>query len=184
MAEIIEVLAPLYAELPFFEIDHTATAVPVQYPRTPAFFYNANGLRIFRNIDNIIILSCGFVFPDNFVQANTAKTGTISPTSIMTTYLYKYSDLVTPVGFLPGFGDNASFSIPMENYEISIGIFSNITSAAGALAGENFVVGCSMACNDVSMIGVPTAFLNNDVVKLIPFIKIIHNMPLQAEPPI
>jgi len=89
----------------------------------------------------------------------------------------------TNCGWLPGFGSslNGLFNIPFPNYELTLDLYCDMTSvipgAYPGLAGTDFYITAALYCNDISMIGVPSA-LNGLIIKITPFIKIMHTRKL------
>jgi hypothetical protein len=175
--ELIDILTPLYANCPTFTVN---TGGPLSVATTPTnILYRNSALYYkFQNGDNIILLSAGFVLPENFVLADTNKGGTSVAANEMQLYVYKQSSLVPPpVGLLPGLGDRGVLVIPMESYEVNANIFCDMSTLLAALAGEDFVIQGNLYVNNISMLNVPVA-LNATTQHIIPFIKVLHNLPM------
>lgn len=184
MPEIIDIMSPNETECPGIVVNTAAVggAVPIIQPVPGASvpFHAGSGASNFARGDNFTLLSVGYFIPERFVLHNYMTTGT--------------SDDTTPIIQLQGWplgagipislfnvGVNGGIRLPMPNYEFSMGVFVDVEA-------NNFVQPTFQLTSvfplisggdspQVSMVDVPAA-LNGLVIRIIPFIKVLHNQTL------
>jgi len=183
MAEIIDILSPLLADCQSFTVDTSGPDYVTCVDYGQVALKNAYQVGSFTRGDNIIILSAGFVLPENFTLWK--ESADINP---------NMQYIVMPVGATtlhqyacPNFQDG--IFIPLENYEIGIGTFFEVETArdivdgTGSLLTENFTLklqyNLAIPFPKISMKNVPTAY-NGKVFRVVPFLKILHNFRITA----
>lgn len=187
MSLYTELLTPVKAELPYFVVD---TSDPVAVPSVPLqgngigntyfSFGNQNPDTWFRADDNIILVSYGFIMPENFVMATLPATTTMGSNIIS---LLVYTNGARNRYFKEISGSTGFLSCPAENYEWAINCFmrpsdNNIVDF-WKLTGDMDLAGG--VAPRVSMQGVPSG-LNGTTQYIIPFVRVIHNFPLRTNP--
>lgn len=180
MPLIIDILAPKYSKCPHFTVDtHTgAVSVAVTTPADAVLYVSgvADLIGKFQKRDNINLISAGFYIPECFTQGNTAKADTVMALNELQIIIAK-SNLAL-AGPLPGLGPRGVIALPWSNYEIGFDLFSDM-SAVSLLTDNFFFLKAYLYPNNISMVGVPAA-LDTKVIKIIPFIKIAHTLPIIA----
>lgn len=188
MSEIIDVLTPLPIDCPYFTVDNTQPYVEMyKFQRTPnaayeGWLHRAGGASVFSSRDNVLIATMGIWFPEAFSFASPNIAGTDQSCAAYALGLQK--DLTQGVFFIDQFGVTG-IQIPLENYEMPIGIYIDITKSSGYPAGTNYhLYGILRGIEEstpmrprVSMIGVPDS-LNGTKQVCVPFVKVIHTIPL------
>jgi len=199
MAEIIDVLTPLHEFCPEVTVVAPATAghlaVKPVYPSALATSYklyvDGSGMGAvygkFQKRDNIRLLTAGFYIPESFTLSSQWD-GQVSPAHKVSTSIAANelminvlkSDNSTSVP-LPGLGARGVIGLPFANYETAFDIFSDMSKPAivPLLADNEYFLTAQLFLADVSMIGVPT-LLNGQVIRIVPFIKILHTLPIIA----
>lgn len=191
MPEIIDILTPHVIDMPEFTVDisaedHYVKAGYSEY-RESAALYNASGGKMFRNGDNIIILSAGFVLPEQFLSAvpqfeedlqRTCNQFDITlfvpenPEVILTNTLY----------YCPELGGTPVITLPLDTYEMAFDIFLSVNKSSvlgqGAIFLNNdFCMSMDASSIFVSMWNVPQG-MDGEVFKIVPFIKVKHNQTM------
>lgn len=181
--EIIDILAPTYAELPYFTVDTRAgvnsVAVNAYAGAELSFLLNAKSQSRFQPHDNLILMSAGIVLPEMFTFASYTN-GAATSLSVFSPLIYDDTDTLKA-----NFPGAESIAIPMENYEVALGVFANFhdLNVQIGVNSSYYRIGLKDTdVNRVSMINVPTA-LNDLVIKVIPFIKVLHTLPMFTPPP-
>lgn len=185
MPELIDILTPDTTDCPAVVINTAVNAVAI--PNMAAavvmrssdeFFY------CFRQGDNIELLSYGYFIPERFImyESVSGNPGVESPCPSIA--LYAFTDPPPPgVGVqIPfnQFGYLGTMKCIFPNYEMAMGIFVDTMTAIG----EKFWIETCFPWNNglnlpqLSMVGVPAA-LNGVTIHLVPFIKVMHNFPLE-----
>lgn len=177
--EIIDILTPIYTNCPTFVVNRADPHGWVQvWPPVNVLYRNSNTDYKFQNGDNLILLSAGFILPECFVMADTPKAGTSIAANEMQLFVYKGTSLIPPhVGLLPGVGNRGVVVLPMENYEIALNIFCDMSTLLTALAGATFAIQGTCYLNNISMQNIPVG-LDGTTQHIIPFIKVLHSLPI------
>ena len=147
---------------------------------------NSEQKSLFARGDNIAIISAGIILPESFILGNIGF-GAAPLAALPRINIYFYTE-PAHVKYYPIIGGaTGNFSIPIENYEYVLNNFIDVTkgpfiTGGGATVDEipgNFTVYLSIDPGTVkiSMVNVP-AILNGVVMRITPFIKIMHNIPL------
>lgn len=185
MAELIDVMTPETSDCPavvvntavnFVDIPINPGAVP--FKSSDEFFY------CFRRGDNIELLSYGFFIPERFIMYEPVSGNAGVENPVLSMALYAFTDPPPPgVGVqipLNQFGFLGNVKIPFPNYETAIGIFVDTETAIGEKfwIEVNFPWNAGLNIPRLSMVGVPAA-LNGVTIHIIPFIKVLHNFPLE-----
>jgi hypothetical protein len=177
MAEIVDILTTVFDHSPRFTVDIAETSVPVTLALNENLV-SGSGKYLFKAIDHIVLISAGIIMPENFVLTHEhPEGGTHKSVLGFNAVPYEGEPL-----YLQDIGFHGFVTIPMENYEFALNIFCNLSvykaqiNAAGYLS---ISVGASI--NNVSMVNVPAA-LDGKVFPIVPFIKILHTIPLQDAP--
>jgi hypothetical protein len=117
-------------------------------------------------------------------MSDTVTTDTVSPCNTVQIYVDNKSHQF--VNFLPGVGssDGGIVPIPFPNFEVALDVYcdmANLGPLAGVstaiLTNDEYHIRAIATCMNISMIGVPLA-LNGSIVKIIPFIKVLHTLPM------
>lgn len=185
MSELIDILTPNTSDCPAVVVNTAVNAVvipdagvSVAMRSSDEFFF------YFRSGDNIELLSFGYFIPERFIMYNPVFGGLGIENPCPSIALYAFTDPPPPgVGVqIPfnQFGFNGTIKMPFPNYEMAMGVFVD-TSVAVA---EKFRIECAFPFNSglntsqLSMVGVPAA-LNGVTIHIVPFIKVLHNFPLE-----
>lgn len=177
MADIIDIFTPSISECLSFVVDTTGPDYVSCVDPGAVRLYQANGASQFKKGDSFILLSMGFVMPEQFTLW---KDG-IDFNSFMRINMF-------PKGFPSGqnyYGPNfpEGMLIPLESYEIAIDVFfdcelsKNSVDPTKNLLGEDFFLFAQwMFINPfkVSMKNVPASY-NGETFRIQPFFKILHN---------
>lgn len=190
MAENIDVLTPCPDDCPFFVVDTTTPGVKsVQIQDTGGtigtyrYMRRAGGYRYLFTKDNFTILSLGFILPESFTLATVPSDASKASCFAFNIALrraavpatYAYIDQLGATGI----------QVPLENYEMPYGLYVDMTATPyAALTDTKFAMTFDLAglIPYVSMISVPAA-LHGTTQRVIPFMKIQHNMTLTASYP-
>lgn len=179
MPEIIDTLAPAYANLDSFTVNNLVDFVTVAPGAATPYAGNRLGGYIFTKGDSFRLLSCGWVLPESFTFYRDVALNTplamidIIPWGVTTGQAYTN----------PGFSGGGQY-IPFENFECVSDNFFNCKDAINTvdpsknLFYENFrlQVYSSLALK-ISMLGVPDE-LNGKSFKITPFVKVLHTIAL------
>lgn len=180
MPEIIDVIAPEYANLSSFTVDTSGVDfVTLAVGAGTPYAGNRTGKFVFTKGDSFRLLSCGIVIPEAFTFWRDVALGTPLPLIDLIPYGVTSGQSYSN----PGFSGGAQY-VPFENYEMVSDNFFNCKDAINTvvpgktLETENFrlQVYFSIALK-ISMLSVPVA-LNGKVFKVTPFLKILHTIPL------
>jgi hypothetical protein len=177
--EILDILMLNSDASPSFVVDTSKAGdgVAIAHAAAGVMFNNA-GNYVFSAIDNFIILSCGYVLPENFVMAKS-----IAGSLTVGLVLYCKGETTSTIYLLSQFGGSGgSLLLPLENYEIPINNFISMKDNFGSGAPENFALMAALTTGQkVSMTGIPSA-LNTTTQKIKVFVKILHNISLSFPP--
>jgi hypothetical protein len=177
--EIIDILMLNSDNSPSFVVDTTKAGDGVPIAHSAAgLLYNNNGDYIFTAIDNFIILSCGYILPENFVMAKS-----IANSLAVGLVLYAQGMDTSTIYLLGQFGGSGgSILLPLENYELPLNNFISMKDNFGSAAPESFRLMAALTTGQkVSMTGIPSA-LHGTTQKIKVFIKILHNIYLAFPP--
>lgn len=184
MAEIIDILTPNEPDCPEFTVNVAVASVPIAQPvpGSAVTLYAGQGASKFVRGDNFSLLSCGYFIPERFVLHNYGTAGTSSDS----TPIIKLWGLPQGAGIpisLFTVGLNGSIRLPFPNYEFSFGVFTdaeenNFDQPTFQLQ-VTFPLVQGLDSPEVSMIDVPAA-LDTEVIKVIPFVKVLHNTALSV----
>ena len=180
MPEIIDLIAPEYANLMSFTVDTSGVDfVTLAVGAGTPYGGNRNGKYIFTKGDSFRLLSCGIIIPEAFTFFRDAALATPLP----------LLDVI-PWGFVTGQSySNPNWTgggqyVPMENFELVSDSFFKCADAINTvdptktLLYENFRLQLyfSIALK-ISMLNVPVTW-HGKVFKVTPFCKILHTIPL------
>ena len=176
MSVYIDVLQPTLADCPTFTVNTAVDSVNLSaglndYKILKIYTIALQDVGVFQAGDNFNILSCGIIVQGDFQL--TYLSGVNAYTPVM-------SIISSNAGAgggtsIIGFGTNGVLKIPNLNYEVATGNYINIVSQRTG----KFNLKVSMEYVSINMIGLPAAF-NGKIFKVIPFIKIQHNLALVA----
>jgi hypothetical protein len=173
--EILDILMLNSDASPSFVVDTSKAGdgVPIVHAAA-GVLCNSNLKETFLGIDNFIILSCGYVLPENFVMAKS-----IASSLAVALVLYAKGTITETIYLLTQFGGSGgSLLLPLESYEMPINNFINMKDNFGVGAPEPFVLYAALTQGQkISMTGIPSA-LNTTTQKIKVFLKILHNIPL------
>jgi hypothetical protein len=141
---------------------------------------------IFAQGDNLAIISAGIILPESFLLGNIGF-GAAPLSALPKLEIYFFTE-PGHIKYYPVIaGSQGNFLIPMENYEYILNNFIDVTKGPFITGGGvtvdkipgNFALYLSVdpASVKISMVNVP-AVLNNQVMRITPFVKIVHNIPL------
>lgn len=178
--EIIEIMTPELTGCANFVVNNAVDSVVLNTPAAPSIMYSGNNGHKFTNGDNFLILSAGYYIPERFtIYGHQSVDPNKSCTPQM---LLRVNE--DPAGFsfvVDQFGNDGALNIPFPNYEFSIGTFIEIEQFSLSTPLFNIAVDFPNSIDPdkplISMIDVPAA-LNGKTFYVIPFIKILHNIPL------
>lgn len=128
--------------------------------------------------DQVRILSMGVMIPYGFDLAST----------VLTLQFYKYTYMqggakvsVDVPEFIDYGGTVSSFTFPFVNYEFACDIISPFDPQMSSPATNpvQYCFTCKALSGSFSMVGVNSA-LNGDVITPIPFMKILHTIPVNG----
>ncbi len=186
MPERIDILTPDTANCPAVIINTAVNSVVIADAAAAVPMKSSDGLFFyFRSGDNIELLSYGYFIPERFIMYEpTSGGGGIVENPCPSIALYAFTDPPPPgVGVqipLNQFGFLGTMKMPFPNYEMAMGVFVD----AATEIGKKFRIETCFPFNSglnpmrLSMVGVPAA-LNGVTIHLVPFIKIMHNFPLE-----
>ena len=173
MAKRISILTSSLSDSPYFTPDNTAVSHYVEITSSgySFTFYNEAGHSTFLPGDALVLISFGFILPENFVLASGA-----GPTPF---YL---GPSISP-GYFRELSDADGYTLaPAENYENVVNLFldpvlNGLTASSYALMGD---IGPAKGFHPrVSMVGSPSA-LNGVKQYATPFIKVAHTLPMSV----
>lgn len=176
---IIDILAPKIEQSPYFVVDNTIMQVPViAGDANPVPLINAIGDSVFQIGDTCQILSCGFVLPHSFTLG---QTGSGYPFWTHQFYFARDPAWNTPIGLEHMANNtNGQLGVFLENYEMFIDIPHNIIFN-NATQRHEFQFQLQLPPGQepqISMANVPDVF-SDEQIKISPFIKVIHNLPME-----
>jgi hypothetical protein len=181
MSEIIDVLTPLLSKCISFTVNNAVDYVDAAYPGVPYTAKNAHGDTKFQPGDSFVLLSAGVILPEAFTfWKNPALTDEALPFFGIVPYGVTSTDQYYNPN-IPG----GSIYLPMENFECVFDVFFDCRAAYDIahplinLFSEKFTLSLApfAAMDHISMQNVPAA-MNGKVFRAVPFIKIMHNLPL------
>lgn len=122
MSEKLDIFTLLPLDAPYFDVDTTKLAVPMQRPSLLAVkMYAPGGLGTFQAGDNFTVMSAGYVLPEAFSLASapanlqqTCPAINLGASSIVPGH--------TATQYFPNFG-LSGIQLPLENYETPLGVF-------------------------------------------------------------
>lgn len=181
MPEIIDILTLPAEKSDRFTVDKSLEFVSIVAPPGPDYtFKNASNKGIFLNGDNLTIVSAGFILPEAFTfYKNPAQ---------LSFYSFLLSQLAIKgisgdIFKIDVLGTMAGVYIPLENYEISINTFVDLTKQKRVVAphiklNENFSLFTVIADTlKISMKAIPATYDGKTFI-VSPFFKILHNFSL------
>lgn len=139
-----------------------AVSAPGAFPS--GLFKNGGGDSKLQNIDNFRVLSAGLLLPYQ-----------LGLSSVVPVVRLLTRD---SLGFQAAFNVGSSSGdlyLPLENFELALDIFQPLQAAPGVTYTQ--LVAAINPALKISMVGVPVA-LNAQVLPVVVFIKIEHNLPL------
>lgn len=181
MAEIVDILTSKYDDASYFTVKVGAASGYVAVTATGGtmgVWGSVGQYSIFNERDNIRLLTAGFYIPESFTTADWyTKSGPEVPSNSLQISVYNTSH--AKIAYLPGYGssNNGQFIIPFPNYEHALDLYCDMANLTGPMPSNKFYLKGALYCNNISMIGVPSA-LDGKRIAVIPFIKILHNLPL------
>jgi hypothetical protein len=187
MSEIIEILTSKGNGGQQFTVN-TALPPAGQVINTHGSFEldNSESKSIFSRGDNVAIISAGIILPESFILGNIGF-GAAPLASLPRLNIYFYTE-PSHIKYYPIIaGSTGNFTIPMENYEYILNAYIDVTLGPFITVGgvtvqeipEKFACYLSIDPGTVkiSMVNVP-AILHNQLMRITPFIKVLHNIPL------
>lgn len=150
-------------------VDNTFTHVDIENLLPPnsfvmVFKQYVTGYYYFQAKDNINILSCGIFMPFHFVPGYKIPKLGLYTTNASELDWYNINEFDS---------NNSVFPLPSFNYELSLNIFVRAPYSVDYCLG-------SRVSGDASMIGVPASLNSGTLVYPIPYIKILHTLPMVA----
>jgi hypothetical protein len=183
--EIIDILTITKARMPFFTVNTALEYVTMQWPNPLlAFDYliNASAKNIFPAGDSFSILSAGLILPESFTIFKDPAIATYQ----LISFRISLEGISTDEYKIDIFGGaNPNIFIPMENFELSLDMFLDVTKQANLtpppghlpFLTENFKIWFTINSLQISMKNIPAAY-NTKSYYISPFFKILHNYPL------
>jgi hypothetical protein len=178
MPEIIDLIGPPLANCASFTVNNAVDSVVITLPVGNSFARNVFGSNVFVKGDSFRVLSMGFILPESFTFF---KAGAAAP--FISISVLPFGKVTGQAYVYPGLASGFQF-IPMENYELVMDLFFSCKNAINSvdptktLLSENFQLSVAPAVvYNISMLGVPAA-LNAKVFYIVPFLKILHNLPM------
>lgn len=183
MAEIVDILAPPLGHGAQFTVNIAVASVPL----TPIIVGSGqvmeagSGAFKFDRGDNFVVLSAGYTIPENFVMAQYQSLGGANEYP----YPVLFFQLAGALGYGPvplrTVGASGSVRLPMENFEWSLGVFTDVENDI-AIPEDFYILSlfpliAGAPQPQVSMINAPAA-LDGVTIEVTPFIKVLHNLPL------
>ena len=166
---------------------------------------NSQGKSLFARGDNIAIISAGIILPESFLLGNIGF-GAAPLAALPKLNIFFYNEPAYPddahhaapyhIKYYPIIaGATGNFSLPMENYEYILNNYIDVTK--GPFMADDFThdpalppyivneipsnFSCYLSIDPgtvkISMVNVP-AILNEQIMRITPFIKIVHNLEL------
>lgn len=187
MAEIVEILTSKGNGGQQFTVN-TALPPAGQTIATHGSFEcdNMEGKSLFQQGDNIAIISAGIIMPESFMFGNIGF-GPAPLYALPKLRFYFYTEPAHVTYYPAMAGSVGDFYVPIENYEYVLNNYIDVTKgpfrdSVGGLHTSipgNFTIYLSIdpATVKVSMVNVP-AVLNGQIMRITPFIKILHNLPM------
>lgn len=135
--------------------------------------------RFFSARDNIRVLSMGVMLPYGFEIGDTPITMSINK-------LCTYNKIGAPASqpfneFLDYDGGDSTFSFPFANYEFATDIISEFFAQDPnpAISITSYAITCKILSGNINMVGVNSS-LNGQVITPIPFMKVLHTIPVSV----
>jgi hypothetical protein len=172
---IIDILGLPHASAPAFTVDNTQVRVlPVQSSSDGYAMYNASNCGWFQAGDHITIESIGVRMPLQFQTITNPSIGNVIPYLVFT----MYNAAVPFNNNIPELGIVSNVHIPMDNFELALGIFcSAFTAKDTHNVLKPFKLACFFSGFYVSMKNVPDT-LQSSVQYIFPWVKVSHNKQL------
>lgn len=173
MSQIVEIVSSKGNGGQQFTVD---TSGPLSVPiATHGSFEIDNAIykSVFHKGDNLQIIGAGIVLPESFCLATNGFGAGIFPMPKLNIYLYTEPGHVK---YYPSIaGADGTFFVPFENFEYILNAFVD-TSAIP----QHFAMYLSVdpATVNISMLNVPAA-LHGTVQRIVPFVKVLHNIPME-----
>lgn len=182
MPERISVLCPARDDCPSVTLNVAVNYVQIPNSVAPVQLVNSDPtLNYFQSGDNINLLSMGYYVPAGLAfWGPDGAIGRVSPMAVARLSAYGFTTATT--FYLTQFGSNGRVKIPGPNSEISLGGFFNSYDNLGDQKFRLEVEFPFDAATDafyVSMGGLPPP-MNGEVVYIVPFIKVMHTLPMIA----
>lgn len=179
MPEMLDIIAPSYANLDSFTVDTTVDTVSLVAGAGTPYAGNRAGGFIFNKGDSFRLISAGIIIPEAFTFYRDVAQNTPLPILDM----IPWGVTTGQPYYNPNWSGGAQY-IPMENFECVFDNFFDCKQAINQidptknLTFENFRIQLyfSIALK-ISMLGVP-ATLHGKSFKVTPFLKILHSIPL------
>lgn len=175
--EIFDTLTCPASKAPFFTVDLDEQSVALSLPAEPRpYLENASGANQFQAGDNFSILSAGIIIPYSFTPyvSNTEN-------AAANRLKIQIDDTAGRAYSLPELGAESQVHIPLENYEVGLGIFIPVVTKTrdngGQLLTGNFLLRYAITGMVISMLSVPLDFAGMSI-PVFPYLKIIHNFPM------
>lgn len=178
MAEIIDVMSPMFGTCPTFTVNTAVNYVQViPDAMNPAVMNGGNFKYKFQRGDFFTVLSVGYFVPEQFALYGMDEAVNSNTLPILKLFS------ADGVGYIPvsQFGSEGEFKIHMPNTEISVGVFVDTELLGLNQPDFKLYTSFPLLSNSlqISMINVPAA-LNGITFKITPFIKVLHNFKLTA----
>jgi len=180
--EIIDVIGLADAKCPYFTADTTGAVDNIALTTAGGLGYNtlqnAGGATKFKKGDNFAIISAGVRLPEGFQLCQTNK-----PLILELLTALSIKGVAGGLQYFPDvLSSNGLINLPLDNFELSIDVFCDVTKQAAALAphallNEDFYLQAFTIQSDISMLAVPAAF-NGKKFFCYPFFKILHNFQM------
>jgi hypothetical protein len=169
---IIEILTPKLSDCPAFVVNTAVASVPVADVSVKTL-QNAALRSKWKQGDNFQVVSMGFWLPFYFVMGETSGSNYTSPSlGLGITSSSGYRSLST-------IGGTGEFFLPMENCEFTVDVLANVDGIDSDFTLDYTWFTSGIVFPQVSMIGAP-AILNSKTLHVVPFVKVLHNFPLQT----
>ena len=153
-----------------FTVDHSVNSVDFDTTDTPNWFFifqTDPGKYAFKSKDNIEILSVGLKLPYYFIEAE--KMPVLEFSWVSSSSVGALAEIAPPSGRV---------ILPFANYELNLGVYIPFPTVSPSTS--KMLLRCQIVDGDVSMIGVSDDILDDTVFTPIPFIKILHNLNIEA----
>jgi hypothetical protein len=177
MAEIIDIFTPKVGECLKFVVDTSGPDYVSCVDPGAVKLYQANGASQFEAGDSFILLSMGFVMPEQFTLWKDA----LDFNQLMRINLFPKGVTTAQDYYGPNFPEG--MYLPLESYEIALDVFfdcelsKNSVDPTKNLLGEDFFLYVNwlfINAFKVSMKNVPLTY-NGETYYIQPFFKILHN---------